>query len=179
MFMINASCLLLAVLYSIIRLKVTVAHSSFNWIKSISFFLFFSNFLSVPPEKTSAFHQWQTKPHQRHISEVGCCGILPDYFDHRHVIESVQTLLRKRPKRRRTYLWLFMLTMALYTFQRDEKPMMYLYTQLKFNWDTAIYSNYRTFQSTAYVLMMLTGIPVMSKLFGWSDTVSCIKRIDK
>lgn len=70
-----------------------------------------------------------------------------------------------------------MLTMALYTFQRDEKPMMYLYTQLKFNWDTVIYSNYRTFQSTAYVLMMLTGIPVMSKLLGWSDTVSFINRL--
>lgn len=73
--------------------------------------------------------------------------------------------------RRRTYLWLFMITMALYTFQRDEKPMMYLYTQLKFNWDTAIYSNYRTFQSSAYVLMMLTGIPLMSRIFGWTDTV--------
>lgn len=73
--------------------------------------------------------------------------------------------------RRRTYLWLFMFIMALYTFQRDEKPMMYLYTQLKFNWDTVVYSNYRTFQNSAYVLMMLTGIPLMSRVFLWSDTV--------
>lgn len=65
-----------------------------------------------------------------------------------------------------------MFMMALYTFQRDEKPLMYLYTQLKLNWDTAIYSNYRTFQSSAYVIMMLTGIPLMSRVFGWPDTVS-------
>lgn len=84
----------------------------------------------------------------------------------------MQTLVRKRPMRRRTYLWLFMIIMALYTFQRDEKPMMYLYTQLKFNWDAVIYSNYRTYQSCAYVLMMLLGIPLMSRVFGWSDTVS-------
>ena len=132
--------------------------------------------LSCPPDgrraKNGPAFQWQTKPQQRPISEVGCCGILPDYFDRRHVVASLRTLLRKRPMRRRTYLWLFMLTMALYTFQRDERPMMYLYTQLKFNWDTVIYSRYRTFQSSAYVLMMLTGIPIMSKVFGWSDTVS-------
>lgn len=52
--------------------------------------------------------------------------------------------------------------------------MMYLYTQLKFNWDTVVYSNYRTFQNSAYVLMMLTGIPLMSRVFLWSDTVGSL-----
>uniref|UniRef100_A0A7G3B0U0 Putative transporter add1 major facilitator superfamily protein n=1 Tax=Lutzomyia longipalpis TaxID=7200 RepID=A0A7G3B0U0_LUTLO len=73
--------------------------------------------------------------------------------------------------KRHVYLWIFMVAMALYTFQRDEKPMMYLYTQLKFDWNTVTYSNFKTFQSSAYVIMMLAGIPLMSKVFGWPDTV--------
>lgn len=64
-----------------------------------------------------------------------------------------------------------MIAMALYTFQRDEKPMLYLYTQLKFNWDATIYSNFKTFQSSAFVIMMLIGLPVMSKILGFKDTV--------
>lgn len=67
-----------------------------------------------------------------------------------------------------------MFGMLFYTFQRDEKPMTYLYTQLKFNWDTEMYSNFKTFQSTAYVVMMLCGIPIMSKLLHMQDTVSSI-----
>lgn len=215
MFMINAFCLLLAVVYSIFRLKVSPVPSRIvkltlelfaakipNWTESNRLcqqilHAFHSVFLwpchghqpmlvvkwptttnvknAHPIEHSPLFHpQWQTKPHQRSITEVGCCGILPDFFDHRNLMSSFRTLLRKRPMHRRLYLWMFMIMMALYTFQRDEKPMMYLYTQLKFNWDTAIYSNYRTFQSSAYVLMMLTGIPIMSRVFGWSDTVSWV-----
>lgn len=61
--------------------------------------------------------------------------------------------------------------MAFYTFQRDEKPMLYLYTQLKFNWDADIYSYFKTYQSTTFVVMMLVGIPVMSKWLKWRDTI--------
>lgn len=165
--MINASCLLVAVLYSVFLLKVRRTFCVTNWPNRIDFCSFSTHSLYF----FTSF-QWQTKPHQRSIAEVGCCGILPDFFDHRNIMSSFRTLLRKRPHRRRTYLWLFMFMMALYTFQRDEKPLMYLYTQLKLNWDTAIYSNYRTFQSSAYVIMMLTGIPLMSRVFGWPDTVS-------
>lgn len=73
---------------------------------------------------------------------------------------------------RRAYLWIFMISMLFYTFQRDEKPMTYLYTQYKFNWDTETYSTFKTFQSSAYVICMLTGIPLMSKILGLKDTVS-------
>lgn len=100
-----------------------------------------------------------------------------DYFDKRHVVASIQTLTKKREHHRRMYLWIFMITMALYTFQRDEKPMLYLYTQLKFDWDAAIYSNFKVFQSSAYVVFMLLGIPIMSKIFHFRDTVSIFKNI--
>ncbi|XP_055695671.1 solute carrier family 46 member 3 [Lutzomyia longipalpis] len=135
MFMINASCLLAAIIYSLIHLK------------------------------------WQTTSNQRSLREVGCSGVLCDFFDRHHVVESLKTLCRKREMKRHVYLWIFMVAMALYTFQRDEKPMMYLYTQLKFDWNTVTYSNFKTFQSSAYVIMMLAGIPLMSKVFGWPDTV--------
>lgn len=51
MFMINASCLLLAVLYSIIRLKVTVAHSSAVHLNQIGecFINSFSSFHAFSP----------------------------------------------------------------------------------------------------------------------------------
>lgn len=71
---------------------------------------------------------------------------------------------------RRTYLWIFMTAMFFYTFQRDEKPMTFLYTQFKFHWNTEKYSYFKTFQTTSYILMMLCGIPLMNKLFHWTDT---------
>lgn len=114
--------------------------------------------------------KWKTNDKQRSITEVGCCGILPDFFDKEHVIQSVKTMTKRRPMNRRAYLWMFMIAMLFYTFQRDEKPMTYLYTQFKFNWDTQAYSDFKTFQSIAYVIFMLTGIPLMSKVLGFRDT---------
>lgn len=53
----------------------------------------------------------------------------------------------------------------------DERPVMYLYTMLVFQWDATNFSNFRTYLSTAYVLVMLLGIPLMTKLFKLRDTV--------
>lgn len=116
--------------------------------------------------------RWKTNDKQSSIAEVGCCGVLPDFFDRRHVAASVRTMLRRRDTNRRAYLWILMVCMLFYTFQRDERPMTYLYTQFKFQWDTQLYSNFKTFQSTAFVIMMLGGIPLMSKWLGMRDTVS-------
>lgn len=116
--------------------------------------------------------KWKTNDKQRSITEVGCCGVIPDFFDKEHVIQSVKTMTKKRTMNRRAYLWIFMISMLFYTFQRDEKPMTYLYTQFKFNWDTETYSTFKTFQSCAYVIIMLIGIPLMSKVLGFKDTVS-------
>ncbi len=95
-----------------------------------------------------------------------------DYFDKNHVIASIKTLTKKRENFRRMYLWIFMVTMALYTFQRDEKPLLYLYTHKKINWDAATYSNFKVVQSSMYVVFMLLGIPLMSKFLHFRDTVS-------
>lgn len=121
---------------------------------------------------TAVHLRWKTNDKQRSIAEVGWCGVLPDFFDRRHVAASVRTMLRKRSGNRRAYLWILMVSMLFYTFQRDEKPMTYLYTQFKFQWDTVLYSHFKTFQSTAYVIMMMGGIPLMSKWLGMRDTVS-------
>lgn len=61
--------------------------------------------------------------------------------------------------------------MALYAFQRDEKQYVYLYTQLKFGWTTEMYSYFKTYQSAAFVFVMLTAVPIMNKLFKWKDTM--------
>lgn len=115
--------------------------------------------------------QWQTTDKQRPISDVGYHNLLSDFFDKNHVIRSFKTLTKPRPEGRRGYIWILLFAMACYTFQRDERPMLYLYTQLKLNWDTHVYSWFRTYQSSAYVIMMLIGIPVMTKLLKWKDTI--------
>lgn len=123
---------------------------------------------------TSFFSQWQTTEKQKPISEVEKCGFLCDFFDKEHLRASFKTMTKWRPINRRAYLWMLMFSMLFYTFQRDEKPMTFLYTQFKFHWNTETYSNFKTFQSSAYVIAMLGGIPLMSKVFGMKDTVCLI-----
>lgn len=133
------------------------------YIFNILFFFFFSffHFFTL---------QWMTNDRQRPITEVSWKRILPDFFDREHVVESFRTMTKPRDSFRRAYLWIFMITMLFYTFQRDEKPMTFLYTQYKFHWDTEMYSNFKAFQSTAYIIMMLLGIPLMDTFLGWTDT---------
>lgn len=135
MFMINASLLFLAIVYSVVVLK------------------------------------WQTTSQQNSFVNLGFFGMFKDFFDKQHVVDSVRTLVKKRPNHRRLYLIIFMFAMALYTFQRDEKPMLYLYTQLKFRWTVVKYSEFKVYQSIAFVVVMITGIPLMSKVLKFRDTV--------
>lgn len=111
-----------------------------------------------------------TNDKQRPITELKCMAIVPDFFDREHVVQTVETMTKKRESHRRVYLWVFLIAMLFYTFQRDEKPLMYLYTQYKFHWDTELYSQFKTFQTASYNIMMLTGIPIMSTWLGWTDT---------
>lgn len=114
--------------------------------------------------------QWLTTDKQRSISEFKCTSVLSDFFDRQHVVDSVKTLTKFRPFHRRMYLWIFMLAMLCYTFQRDERPMTYLYTQYKFKWNTEDFSNFKTVQSTTHIAMLIGGIPIMAKVFKWRDT---------
>uniref|UniRef100_A0A336MAY0 CSON012416 protein n=1 Tax=Culicoides sonorensis TaxID=179676 RepID=A0A336MAY0_CULSO len=115
--------------------------------------------------------KWQTTESQRPLSDIGYQHIFTDFFDKNHAIRSFQAVVKKRPDNRRMYIWLILIAMGFYTFQRDERNMVYLYTQLKLNWDTHIYSMFRTYQSSSYVIMMLIGIPIMTKLLKWPDSV--------
>uniref|UniRef100_A0A182JXV0 Major facilitator superfamily (MFS) profile domain-containing protein n=1 Tax=Anopheles christyi TaxID=43041 RepID=A0A182JXV0_9DIPT len=100
----------------------------------------------------------RTTERQCSIRELPWYRMPLDFFDRQHVVRSVRTFVRKRTMHRRTYLYLLMVAMSFYTFQRDEKPKMYLYTQLRFNWDTDLYSYFKTYQSAAYVVMMFLGV---------------------
>ncbi|XP_055844533.1 proton-coupled folate transporter [Episyrphus balteatus] len=116
------------------------------------------------------FLKWQTTPKQRSLRELSCSGFFPDFFDFQHLQDSIGVLVKKRPGNRRSFLIILLISMALYTFQRDEKPYLYLYAQLKFQWDVQIYSTFKTFQSSAYVVAALIAIPLMNKILGWRDT---------
>lgn len=65
---------------------------------------------------------------------------------------------------------MLLLSMAFYTFQRDERPFTYLYTQLKFAWGTEQFSNFKTFQSTIQNLVLLLAVPVMTRFLRFRDT---------
>ena len=118
--------------------------------------------------------QWQTTSNQKPITDIPWMNWLSDFFDKKHFIKSVSTLTKRRHDGRRSYLFVMMISMALYAFQRDEKPFLYLYTQLKFSWTLEIYTYFKTYQSAAFVLMMLIAIPIMNKLLKWRDTVIII-----
>lgn len=61
--------------------------------------------------------------------------------------------------------------MGLYTFQRDEKTMSYLYFQLALKWVFDQVSYFRTYQSALQDITLLIAIPFLSKYLGWKDTV--------
>ncbi|XP_015521676.2 solute carrier family 46 member 3 isoform X1 [Neodiprion lecontei] len=133
MFAINGTLLIVAVIYSVLRLEM------------------------------------RTTPQQMPIDKG--TNILLDYFDKKHVVASINTLIKPRPERRRLYLWTLLLAMALYTFQRNEREKSYLYTVKTFSWDVGTFSTFRTVQSSLFVVAMLFGIPIMSKVFKMRDTL--------
>lgn len=133
------------------------------------FFKFTNDNLSVTLEKKTVT-QWRTSLRQKSITEVGCYGILGDFFDRKHVVETVKTLLTKRTNHRRLFLWIFLIAMFFYTFQRDERSYTYLYTNLKFHWSLKEFSNFKVFQSATHIVMLFFGMPIMNKLFKWRDT---------
>ncbi|KAI8041795.1 hypothetical protein M5D96_006064 [Drosophila gunungcola] len=114
--------------------------------------------------------KWQTTPKQRSLRELGCCGFWGDFFDKQHVRDSLAVLVKPRKGHRRSFLIILMISMALYTFQRDEGHYLYMYTLDKFDWDVSAYSNFKTFKSSAYVIAMLLAVPLMNKILGWRDT---------
>ncbi|XP_034248864.1 tetracycline resistance protein, class E-like isoform X2 [Thrips palmi] len=112
--------------------------------------------------------EWQTNDAQKSLKGVNICS---DFFDKHHIVESIKTLCRPRSSHGRLYLFLILLSVGLYTFQRNEQQFTYLYTQMKFNWSVNEFSNYRTFQTIAYVFAMLLGVPLFTKHCGFSDSV--------
>ncbi|XP_059055159.1 proton-coupled folate transporter isoform X2 [Achroia grisella] len=117
------------------------------------------------------FLEWQTRPEQKSLREANVNNVITDFFDFNNIKRTVITLTKKRHNNRRLYLWFLLISMAFYTFQRDERPVMYLYTSKVFKWDATDFSNFRTYLSAAYVLAMLFGIPIMTKLLKWRDTL--------
>ncbi|XP_060521587.1 probable peptidoglycan muropeptide transporter SLC46 isoform X2 [Cylas formicarius] len=112
---------------------------------------------------------WRTTPSQKPLSEAN--NIFLDFFDYRHVINTIRTICKKRENKRRRILIILIVMMALYVFQRDERNMMYLYCQLVFNWTVSQFSNFRTFQSALQDIVLLLAVPVLSRVFGIKDTV--------
>ncbi|XP_055378626.1 solute carrier family 46 member 3-like [Condylostylus longicornis] len=143
-----------------------VLNKSYTWMFSIN-----ASLLIVSIIYTFVALKWQTNPRQRPYSELNACGFLPDFFDKQHVFDSIKVLTKHRTQNRRSFLIIIMITMGLYTFVRDEKAYLFLYTQFKFKWGVQQFSNFKTFQSSAYVVVLLIAVPIMNKVLKWRDTV--------
>lgn len=142
-----------------------IFHKSFTKMFAINAFL-----ISMSIVYSLLNLKWQTTPRQESICKIGCTGWMGDFFDHTHIRNSIDTLTKRRPSRRRMLLWTLLAAMFFYTFQRDERPLTFLYTKQKFNWDTEQFSHFKVFQSTTHILMLFGGVPIMTRLLKWPDT---------
>lgn len=113
--------------------------------------------------------KWRTNDKQRPLSEAN--NVILDFFDKDHLISTSKTIFRKRPNSQRTYLIILIVSMAMYTFQRNEKDMMYMYLQLVFNWGFGDYSQFKTFQTALQDVLLLVSVPFISNVLGWRDTI--------
>ncbi|XP_034240532.1 proton-coupled folate transporter-like isoform X1 [Thrips palmi] len=112
--------------------------------------------------------KWQTADSQKPLKGVNICT---DFFDWKHVVDSLRAVVRPRANHGRLYLLLIILSMGLYTFQRNERQMSFLYTQKQFKWSVSEFSDFRTFQTATYAVVTLLGAPLLTKLCGLKDSV--------
>lgn len=134
-----------------------VVNSSYTWM-----FVINSTMSLLALLYSIAFLKWRTTDRQQPLKGK---NIIKDFFERQHVAATLSTLSKKRRHFGRLHLWLLLLAMMLYTFQRDEKPMSYLYTQKVFGWDFADFSDFRTFQSTLFVVGQLNNFFFFYKHF--------------
>lgn len=127
-----------------------------------------STLLLVSIIYTAVRLKWRTTDRQKPLSEAP--NLLLDYFDHNHAVETFRTMFKKRSFNRRTYLLLFIASMALYTFQREERSISYLYLQRALQWTFDQISYFRTYQSALQDIFLLVTVPFLSKFLGWRDT---------
>ncbi|CAG9857347.1 unnamed protein product [Phyllotreta striolata] len=113
--------------------------------------------------------RWRTNLKQRPLSEAP--NKLRDFFDYNHLVNTVQVMCKRRPNNRRIYLLVLVGMMSLYTFQRDEREIMYMYCQRVFHWNVEEFSKFRTVQSALQDVILLIAVPLMSRVLGLRDTV--------
>ncbi|XP_046386088.1 proton-coupled folate transporter isoform X2 [Ischnura elegans] len=182
LFSVNAALLLAAIMYTLVRLEWKTAGKGSrreaetvepdeNTIEGSDH----PTLLQEAEEEDHTKRNENSTPHEDirgekliPDSQKGCFWKL---FDYEHVVDLWKTVIRRRSGKRRAALLTVFLAMALYTFQRDERNMSYLYTQKEFNWDVQTFSNFRTVQSALYVTATLIGLPLLSRKFGVRDTM--------
>ncbi|XP_026333444.1 proton-coupled folate transporter, partial [Hyposmocoma kahamanoa] len=153
---------------------VAIGNVLYNHVVNKSFtamFLINTSLMVVATLCCILFLKWQTRPEQKSLREAGATNPLTDFLDINNMKQTLRTLSKPRANHRRLFLWFLLISMAFYTFQRDERSVMYLYTMTVFQWDNTAFSHFRTYLSTAYVIVMLFGIPFMTKVLNWKDTI--------
>lgn len=116
MFSINSSLLFLGLIYTFLRL---------DW-------------ATTPQQRPFDFcclktkNKLITKEEQEQDEQNSKPFCIVDFFDVKHLIQTIKTLVKKRPIHGRTFLIILIISMALYTFQRG-KNNLYLGSGLEFS----------------------------------------------
>lgn len=108
---------------------------------------------------------------QKSVKEVSLCEFFKDIFRIGYICKTFKIFRKPAPGSltNRRNIVLLIVAMGLYIFQRDEKPYLYMYTQLKFNWGVSEFSFYKTMASVNFAVCMLVGARILTKCFKLKD----------
>lgn len=111
----------------------------------------------------------RTTVDQDNVNKLLKKGILNEFFNKKHIKESLGLLTKNNDKR--NFIIIILLTTILFTFQREEGKYLYVYSVFKFKWDINTYSIFKTIKSFSYFIGVMICIPIMNKIFKWRETI--------
>ncbi|XP_072397415.1 probable peptidoglycan muropeptide transporter SLC46 [Diabrotica undecimpunctata] len=125
---------------------------------------------------------WEYKRDNGEVLEKPSKDFLNDFFDIKHVYQTLQVAFKKREDRRRRRIFLtLLLTLLSLGPLRGEANLIYYFSKLKFGWSPVDFSLFITFQFAVYVSGSLFGLVILHKCFKVDDCIlgmiCCISKI--
>nr|CAD7259524.1 unnamed protein product [Timema shepardi] len=109
-------------------------------------------------------------------------GFLKDFFDIRHVKDTLQVAFKQRKgNRRMRVIMIMILSIVLVGPMFGESAINYLFTRYKFNWNEVDYSMYATYTVIVHLIGTMIAITLFSRVLKWDDGligfIGCVSKI--
>lgn len=98
-------------------------------------------------------------------------GFFREFFDLTLTLQLVDVIVKKRPGKLRTLVWLVLACNIIFLASLGESDLTYLYTRLKLNWDGVQFSLHLTYGTLIALLGTLLMVGVFSKFLGVADSL--------